>query len=155
MYFLQTEKFTFEQMQNYQVSVIEREVNQGIVAQDFTKMTSLAFLRRIDQMNMSDTRGGRKTLTILGWEPRRRSVSQPSAAKKRNSLRNFFFFNPTFSGEGRQPRCFVDLEGKSTTKADEEAMALAEKVIFWKISYYFFTFAYVFDNFYVLKIALK
>ena len=66
MYFLQTEKFTFEQMQNYQVSVIEREVNQGIVAQDFTKMTSLAFLRRIDQMNMSDTRGGRKTLTILG-----------------------------------------------------------------------------------------
>ena len=65
MYFLQTEKFTFEQMQNYQVSVIEREVNQGIVVQDFTKMTSLAFLRRIDQMNMSDTRGG-KTLTILG-----------------------------------------------------------------------------------------
>ena len=46
-------------MQNYQVSVIEREVNQGIVAQDFTKLTSLAFLRRIDQMNMSDTRGGR------------------------------------------------------------------------------------------------
>ena len=66
MYFLQTEKFTYEQMQNYQVSVIEREVNQGIVAQDFTKMTSLAFLRRIDQMNMSDTRGGKKTLTILG-----------------------------------------------------------------------------------------
>ena len=52
-------------MQNYHVSVIEREVNQGIVVQDFTKMTSLAFLRRIDQMNMSDTRGG-KTLTILG-----------------------------------------------------------------------------------------
>ena len=66
MHYLQTEKFTYEQMQNYQVSVIEREVNQGIVAQDFTKMTSLAFLRRIDQMNMSDTRGGRKTLTILG-----------------------------------------------------------------------------------------
>ena len=59
MHYLQTEKFTYEQMQNYQVSVIEREVNQGIVAQDFTKMTSLAFLRRIDQMNMSDTRGGR------------------------------------------------------------------------------------------------
>ena len=65
MHYLQTEKFTYEQMQNYQVSVIEREVNQGIVVQDFTKMTSLAFLRRIDQMNMSDTRGG-KTLTILG-----------------------------------------------------------------------------------------
>ena len=54
----QTDKFTFDQMQNYQMSVIEREVNQGVVNVDFTKFSSLAFLRRIDEMNMSDTRGG-------------------------------------------------------------------------------------------------
>ena len=57
-FLFQTDKFTFDQMQNYQMSVIEREVNQGVVNVDFTKFSSLAFLRRIDEMNMSDTRGG-------------------------------------------------------------------------------------------------
>ena len=61
----QTDKFTFDQMQNYQMSVIEREVNQGVVNVDFTKFSSLAFLRRIDEMNMSDTRGGYLVFTVI------------------------------------------------------------------------------------------
>ena len=52
-------------MQNYQMSVIEREVNQGVVNVDFTKFSSLAFLRRIDEMNMSDTRGGYLVFTVI------------------------------------------------------------------------------------------
>ena len=49
-------------MQEYHTSVIEREVTEGIInANAVTKYTALAFLRRIDDINMSDTRGG-KTL---------------------------------------------------------------------------------------------
>lgn len=56
----QTDKFTYEQMQEYLTSVVEREVVEGIINTDFvTKYTALAFLRRIDDINMSDTRGGR------------------------------------------------------------------------------------------------
>lgn len=55
----QTDKFTYEQMQEYLTSVVEREVVEGIINTDFvTKYTALAFLRRIDDINMSDTRGG-------------------------------------------------------------------------------------------------
>ena len=45
-------------MQNYHTSVTEREVTEGIINADNTKFTSLAFLRQIDDINMSDQRGG-------------------------------------------------------------------------------------------------
>ena len=57
---LQTDKFTFDQMQSYQTSVVERECVEGIINTDYvTKYTTLAFLRKIDDINMSDTRGGK------------------------------------------------------------------------------------------------
>ena len=58
-YIFKTDKFTFEQMQAYSTSVVQREVVEGIINTEFvTKYTALAFLRRIDDINMSDTRGG-------------------------------------------------------------------------------------------------
>lgn len=50
---------SFEEMQNYHISVVERECNEGIVNVDSTKYTALAFLRKIEDINMSDNRGGR------------------------------------------------------------------------------------------------
>jgi hypothetical protein len=55
---LQTDKLSYEQMQNYHISVTERECNEGIVNMDFTKYTAMAFLRKIEDINMADTRGG-------------------------------------------------------------------------------------------------
>ena len=86
-YLFKTDKFSFEQMQEYHTSVIEREVTEGIINTDcVTKYTALAFLRKIDDINMSDTRGG----------------------------------------EGREPKCFVDM---SQRQVDKNAMELANKVV--------------------------
>ena len=52
-------------MQNYHTSVTEREVTEGIINADNTKFTSLAFLRQIDDINMSDQRGGIRIIKVL------------------------------------------------------------------------------------------
>ena len=62
---LQTDKFTLDQLQTYQTSVVERECIEGVINTDYvTKYTTLAFLRKIDDINMSDNRGGKKLAFI-------------------------------------------------------------------------------------------
>ena len=55
-------------MQTYTTSVVEKEVFEGIINTEYvTKYTALAFLRRIDDINMSDTRGGMLVYNSLIW----------------------------------------------------------------------------------------
>ena len=56
--FPQTDKISEEQMANYTMSVIEREVQQGILKVKDTKATALAFLRKINNLNVKDIRQG-------------------------------------------------------------------------------------------------
>ena len=64
-FWLQTDKFTLDQLQTYQTSVVERECIEGVINTDYvTKYTTLAFLRKIDDINMSDNRGG-KNLDVI------------------------------------------------------------------------------------------
>ena len=78
-------------MQEYHTSVIEREVTEGIInTNSVTKYTALAFLRRIDDINMADTRGGE------GREPKcfvdfaQRQVDK-NAMECANKVKTFFF----------------------------------------------------------------
>ena len=62
-------------MQTYSTSVVEKEVFEGIINTEFvTKYTALAYLRRIDDINMSDARGG-KNKFISSY-----SISMPNRA---------------------------------------------------------------------------
>lgn len=51
-------------MQNYQISVIEKEVMEGILKLENTKGSCLAFLRKINNLNMADNRGGERVVSI-------------------------------------------------------------------------------------------
>ncbi len=53
----QIDKMSYEAMQNYHISVTEREVTEGIVNVEITKYSALAFLRKIEDINMADNRG--------------------------------------------------------------------------------------------------
>lgn len=54
-----TDKLSYERMQNYHISVIEKEVTEGMLKVENTKGSCLAFLRKINNLNMADNRGGR------------------------------------------------------------------------------------------------
>ncbi len=53
---------SYEAMMNYHVSVIEREVTAGILRASNTKSTCLAFLRKIKNLNMTDTKAGNNSI---------------------------------------------------------------------------------------------
>ena len=51
---------TFDEMREFHISVTEKEVNAGIMNVENPKATSLAFLRKINNLSLSDknSRGG-------------------------------------------------------------------------------------------------
>ena len=65
-YFLQTGKMSKEDKENYDMSVIEREVQMGILKAKQPKSCSLAFLRKIQNFNMTDNKSaGNLTNSML------------------------------------------------------------------------------------------
>ena len=55
---LQMDKFTEEQRRNYHISVVEREVLEGLLEVPETKGTCLVLARTVRSVNMNDNRGG-------------------------------------------------------------------------------------------------
>eukprot|EP00095_Tigriopus_kingsejongensis_P002552 maker-scaffold309_size213625-snap-gene-0.20 protein:Tk02552 transcript:maker-scaffold309_size213625-snap-gene-0.20-mRNA-1 annotation:"GI10101" len=58
LYLCKTNQISMERMKSFQHSVVEREVVEGILEVKETKGSSLAFLRRINNLNLSDNKGG-------------------------------------------------------------------------------------------------
>ena len=52
------DKFTEEQRRNYHISVVEREVLEGLLEVPETKGTCLVLARTVRSVNMNDNRGG-------------------------------------------------------------------------------------------------
>ena len=50
--------FTLEERQNYHISVVEREVQMGMLKVDDTKSTCFALIRQLKNVNMHDRNGG-------------------------------------------------------------------------------------------------
>eukprot|EP00094_Tigriopus_californicus_P008486 TCALIF_08178-PA protein Name:"Similar to KIAA1239 Leucine-rich repeat and WD repeat-containing protein KIAA1239 (Homo sapiens)" AED:0.19 eAED:0.24 QI:10/0.13/0.1/0.83/0.62/0.73/30/118/1888 len=58
LYLCKTDQISMERMKSFQHSVIEREVHEGIIRAKETKGSSLAFLRKINNINLADQRRG-------------------------------------------------------------------------------------------------
>ena len=56
---LQTDQFTEEQRRNYHISVVEREVLEGLLEVPETKGTCLVLARTVRNVNMNDNKGGK------------------------------------------------------------------------------------------------
>ena len=54
----QTDQMTQEQMETFQMSVVEREVREGILTAPNPKATALVFVRKIQNINLTETKGG-------------------------------------------------------------------------------------------------
>jgi hypothetical protein len=58
-YPLQNDQITEKQRLNYHMSVVEREVQTGMLSVADTKTTCLALNRYVNNVNMNDNKGGK------------------------------------------------------------------------------------------------
>lgn len=104
----QTEQITYEKMRSYQMSVIEREVKAGILDVEATKSSSLAFLREIKNVVISDNKSCANTAPCFSLL---------------NSRNLFFSF---LVGDGRKALHYIDV--RDDGKWDRESERLASEL---------------------------